>query len=116
MNRVLAKSTDAKVRNEARSVYHKARQALIDRDPLCKSWKRQAESIKKDMERACAVVREEFATFDPSAYFKGIPKKSKIDYLLSPSLHAKELLCGGMDMVSSSSLVGRSVTRYRLVS
>jgi transposase len=63
MNRVLAKSTDAKVRNEARSVYHKARQALIDRDPLCKSWKRQAESIKKDMERACAVVREEFATF-----------------------------------------------------
>jgi hypothetical protein len=63
MNRVLTESTDAKERNEARSVYHKARQALIDRDLLCKSWKRQAEPIKKDMERACAAVREEFATF-----------------------------------------------------
>ena len=64
MNQVLASSIDAKKRNDARSVYHWARQASqahIDRDPLCKSWKRQTASIKKNMERACADVREEFA-------------------------------------------------------
>ena len=54
MNQVLASSIDAKKRNDAKSIYHWARQARIDRDPLCKSWKRQAESIKKNMERACA--------------------------------------------------------------
>ena len=63
MNQVLASSIDAKKRNDAKSVYHWARQARIDRDTLCKSWKRQAASIKKNMERACADVREEFASF-----------------------------------------------------
>jgi transposase len=63
LNRILLTSTDANVRNEARSAYQKARQAHIDRDQLCKSWKRQKESTKKNMEKACAGVREEFATF-----------------------------------------------------
>ncbi len=61
--KVLGTSMDAAERNKARSDYDAVRAKLIKEDNVCKSWKRQRDSIKKNKEKACSGVREEFATF-----------------------------------------------------
>jgi transposase len=53
----------AKEKDKAQSVYNLGREKEMQRDAICKSWKRQFESIKRAKEKACSVAREELATF-----------------------------------------------------
>jgi len=52
-----------KEKNKAQSVYNLKREQVMEGDAICKSWKRQANSIKRNKEQACSVAREELASF-----------------------------------------------------